>query len=155
MKRNKILASVSTAALALGMLTVIGEKQVNAADNDDPADIVTVVNYTPAKSAVTAVKTSYNAKTKSLTIAGKAKGASKVVVSYNAKALKPVKVTKKGNFKTAVKFTGYKDFNERPLDPGLGSWMYTVCSQQLEEYNAEHPDNPLCEADGTPVSFDY
>ena len=25
----------------------------------------------------------------------------------------------------------------------------------LEEYNAEHPDNPLCEADGTPVSFDY
>lgn len=87
MKRNKILASVSTAALALGMLTVIGEKQVNAADNDDPADIVTVVNYTPAKSAVTAVKTSYNAKTKSLTIAGKAKGASKVAVSYNAKHL--------------------------------------------------------------------
>lgn len=111
MKRNKILASVSTAALALGMLTVIGEKQVNAADNDDPADIVTVVNYTPAKSAVTAVKTSYNAKTKSLTIAGKAKGASKVAVSYNAKALKPVKVTKKGQFKTAVKFTGYKNFS--------------------------------------------
>ena len=48
MKRNKILASASTAALALGMLTVIGEKQVNAADNGDPADIVTVVNYTPA-----------------------------------------------------------------------------------------------------------
>ncbi|EPB99382.1 hypothetical protein [Lactobacillus delbrueckii] len=43
MKRNKILASVSTAALALGMLTVIGKKQVNAADNDDPANIVTVV----------------------------------------------------------------------------------------------------------------
>ncbi|MFS8962256.1 hypothetical protein NYF20_03530 [Lactobacillus delbrueckii] len=78
MKRNKILASVSTAALALGMLTVIGKKQVNAADNDDPANIVTVVNYTPTKSAVTAVKTSYNAKTKSLTITGKAKGASKV-----------------------------------------------------------------------------
>lgn len=110
MKRNKILASVSTAALALGMLTVIGEKQVKAADNDDPADIVTVVNYTPAKSAVTAVKTSYNAKTKSLTITGKAKGASKVAVSYNAKALKPVKVSKKGQFKTTVKFTGYKDF---------------------------------------------
>ena len=110
MKRNKILASVSTAALALGMLTVIGEKQVNAADNDNPADIVTVVNYTPAKSAVTAVKTSYNAKTKSLTITGKAKGASKVAVSYNAKALKPVKVSKKGQFKTTVKFTGYKDF---------------------------------------------
>ena len=55
----------------------------------------------------------------------------------------------------AIEATGYKDFNERPLDPGLGSWMYTVCSQQLEEYNAEHPDNPLCEADGTPVSFDY
>ena len=110
MKRNKILASVSTAALALGMLTVIGEKQVKAADNDDPADIVTVVNYTTAKSAVTAVKTSYNAKTKSLTITGKAKGASKVAVSYNAKALKPVKVSKKGQFKTTVKFTGYKDF---------------------------------------------
>ena len=110
MKRNKILASVSTAALALGMLTVIGEKQVKAADNDDPADIVTVVNYTPAKSAETAVKTSYNAKTKSLTITGKAKGASKVAVSYNAKALKPVKVSKKGQFKTTVKFTGYKDF---------------------------------------------
>ncbi|MDA3767901.1 zinc metalloproteinase, partial [Lactobacillus delbrueckii] len=110
MKRNKILASVSTAALALGMLTVIGKKQVNAADNDDPANIVTVVNYTPTKSAVTAVKTSYNAKTKSLTITGKAKGASKVAVSYNAKALKPVKVSKKGQFKTTVKFTGYKDF---------------------------------------------
>ena len=68
------------------------------------------MNYTPAKSAVTAVKTSYNAKTKSLTITGKAKGASKVAVSYNAKALKPVKVSKKGQFKTTVKFTGYKDF---------------------------------------------
>ena len=45
-----------------------------------------------------------------MTITGKAKGASKVAVSYNAKALKPVKVTKKGRFKTTVKFTGYKDF---------------------------------------------
>ena len=55
----------------------------------------------------------------------------------------------------AIEATGYKDFEERPIDPGLASWMYTVCSQRLEEYNAEHPDEPLSEADGTPVSFDY
>lgn len=33
-----------------------------------------------------------------------------VKTSYNAKTVKPVKVSKKGQFKTTVKFTGYKDF---------------------------------------------
>lgn len=93
-QRFQPLTSAAVVALALPAFTLGQSSHVNAAT-------------TPA---VTAVKTSYNAKTKSLTIAGKAKGASKVVVSYNAKALKPVKVTKKGKFKTAVKFTGYKDF---------------------------------------------
>lgn len=55
----------------------------------------------------------------------------------------------------AIETTGYKDFEERPIDPGLANWMYTVCSQRLKEYNAEHPDEPLSEADGTPISFDY
>ena len=95
MKTRKLLTSAAVVALALPAFTLGQSSHVNAAT-------------TPA---VTAVKTSYNAKTKSLTITGKAKGASKVAVSYNAKALKPVKVTKKGQFKTTVKFTGYKNFS--------------------------------------------
>lgn len=94
MKTRKLLTSAAVVALALPAFTLGQSSHVNAAT-------------TPV---VTAVKTNYNAKTKSLTITGKAKGASKVAVSYNAKALKPVKVSKKGQFKTTVKFTGYKDF---------------------------------------------
>ncbi len=54
-----------------------------------------------------------------------------------------------------IEVTGYKDFEERPIDPGLRTWMYSICVQRLNEYNAEHPDAPLSEADGTPISFDY
>lgn len=93
MKTRKLFTSAAVVALALPVFTLGQSSHVNAAT-------------TPA---VTAVKTSYNAKTKSLTIAGKAKGASKVAVSYNAKALKPVKVTKKGNFKVVASAAGKKN----------------------------------------------
>jgi hypothetical protein len=115
--------------------------------SDNAGDIVTVVNYTPTvKPAVTAVKTSYNAKTKSLTITGKAKGASKLAVSYNAKALKPVKVTKKGQFKTTVKFTGYKDFTLTGLN-AKGAAVTKAYVLAKDSYAAAKPT--LLKADRT------
>ena len=55
----------------------------------------------------------------------------------------------------AIEATGYKEFEERPIDPGLAGWMGTVCKQKLKEYNEANPDAPLSETDGTRVSFDY
>ena len=53
-----------------------------------------------------------------------------------------------------IQSTGYTDFDNPPSDFSYRSWLGDTAKQALLEYNATHPDNPLCEADGTPVSFD-
>lgn len=53
-----------------------------------------------------------------------------------------------------IKVTGYTDFDNPPSDMSYKTWLGDTAKQALLEYNLAHPDNPLCEADGTPVSFD-
>ncbi|MGN1408444.1 zinc metalloproteinase [Lactobacillus sp.] len=66
--------------------------------------------FAAKKTTISSIKTKYAAKTKSLTLTGKAKGAKTVKISYNGKAVKKAAVSKKGTFKAKVKFTGYKNF---------------------------------------------
>lgn len=54
-----------------------------------------------------------------------------------------------------IQSTGLTDFVNTPDDTGYLYWLRNTASQALEEYNAAHPDAPLCEADGTPVTFEY
>lgn len=53
-----------------------------------------------------------------------------------------------------IQSTGLTDFVNTPDDTGYLYWLRNTASQALEEYNAAHPDAPLCEADGTPVTFE-
>lgn len=53
-----------------------------------------------------------------------------------------------------IQSTGYTDFDTIPSDYSYCTWLGDTAKQALLEYNAAHPDEPLCEADGTPVSFD-
>lgn len=53
-----------------------------------------------------------------------------------------------------IQSTGYTDFENPPSDSGYRNWLGDTAKQALLDYNAAHPDAPLYEADGTPVSFD-
>lgn len=56
--------------------------------------------------------------------------------------------------KLIIDSTGYTDFENPPLDYGYLYWLSATAQQALLDYNTAHPDNPLCEADGTPVTFE-
>jgi len=53
-----------------------------------------------------------------------------------------------------IQSTGYTDFETLPSDYAYLTWLGGTAKQALVEYNAAHPDAPLCEADGTLVTFD-
>ncbi len=53
-----------------------------------------------------------------------------------------------------IQVTGYTDFENIPSDFSYLTWLGDTAKQALLEYNQAHPDDPLCETDGTPVSFD-
>lgn len=53
-----------------------------------------------------------------------------------------------------IQSTGLTDFDNVPNDYSYRTWLGDTAKQALLEYNQAHPDAPLCEADGTPVSFD-
>lgn len=55
--------------------------------------------------------------------------------------------------KLIIDSTGFSDFDNPPSDPGYMSWLIATSKQALIDYNIAHPDEPLCEADGTPVTF--
>lgn len=55
--------------------------------------------------------------------------------------------------KFIIQSTGYTDFDTVPSDYSYLLWLGNTCKQKLLEYNAAHPDAPLCEADGTLVTF--
>lgn len=50
--------------------------------------------------------------------------------------------------------TGLTDFDTYPSDYAYLQWLSGTAKQALIVYNANHPDAPLCEADGSPVTFD-
>jgi hypothetical protein len=50
--------------------------------------------------------------------------------------------------------TGYIDWEIFPDDYNFVIYLQDVVLQRFLEYNIEHPDDPLCEADGTPVVFE-
>lgn len=56
--------------------------------------------------------------------------------------------------KLIINSTGFTDFDNRPSDISYLKWLAATAKQALIDYNAEHPDSPLCEADGSPVTFD-
>lgn len=56
--------------------------------------------------------------------------------------------------KLIIDSTGFTDFDNPPQDAGFSDWLRSTAKQALIDYNTAHPDAPLCEADGTPVTFD-
>ncbi|MGM9701830.1 MAG: DUF4843 domain-containing protein [Prevotella sp.] len=56
--------------------------------------------------------------------------------------------------KFIIQHTGYTDFDTLPDDYSYLLWLGNTAKQALIEYNAAHPDSPLCEADGTLVTFE-
>ena len=57
--------------------------------------------------------------------------------------------------KFIINSTGLTDFNNYPTnDPGYINWLKSTAKQALIDYNTAHPEEPLCEADGSPVTFD-
>ena len=53
-----------------------------------------------------------------------------------------------------IQYTGFSDFDNPPSDYSYLSYLGNTAKQALIDYNAAHPNDPLCEADGTPISFD-
>lgn len=53
-----------------------------------------------------------------------------------------------------IQSTGYSDLSIVPSDFSYLYWIIDTAKQALIDYNIAHPEKPLCEADGTPVSFD-
>lgn len=56
--------------------------------------------------------------------------------------------------KLIIDSTGYTDFDTLPSDYNYLLWLAATAQQALLDYNAAHPEEPLCEADGTPVTFE-
>lgn len=56
--------------------------------------------------------------------------------------------------KLIIDSTGLTDFSQWPSDSSFNSWLGATARQALIEYNAANPEAPLCEADGTPVTFE-
>ncbi|MGN0283007.1 MAG: DUF4843 domain-containing protein [Prevotella sp.] len=56
--------------------------------------------------------------------------------------------------KFIIQSTGYTDFDTLPDDYSYRGWLGNTAKQALLEYNTAHPDAPLCEADGTLVTFE-
>ena len=56
--------------------------------------------------------------------------------------------------KFIIQHTGITNFDEVPTDTDYLIYLNDKLCNALEEYNAEHPDDPLAEADGTLVTFE-
>lgn len=54
--------------------------------------------------------------------------------------------------KFIIDSTGLTDFTQNP-EMGYRDWLSATAKQALIDYNMAHPDAPLCEADGSPVTF--
>lgn len=56
--------------------------------------------------------------------------------------------------KFIIQVTGFTDFDNPPMDGGYRRWLGEAAKLALAKYNAEHPNDPLAEADGELVTFD-
>lgn len=57
-------------------------------------------------------------------------------------------------FKFIINATGYTDWENLPSDYSYIKWLQTTVLQAFYDYNQQHPDEPLKEADGTLVTFE-
>lgn len=55
--------------------------------------------------------------------------------------------------KFIIDHTGYTNWDDYPIDSGYKNYLSSKVINAFNQYNLENPDNPLCEADGTPVVF--
>jgi hypothetical protein len=56
-------------------------------------------------------------------------------------------------FRFMIDATGYLDWEIVPTDNGYLTWLQSTVLQKFAEYNLNHPDNPLREANGDLVTF--
>ena len=123
---NKFVVLLISAGLLVFGTTSISTQAVNAASSE-------VI----AKAKIQSLKINYDAKAKELNFSGLATKGEKVLINYNGKKVKTVKVNN-GHLTTNVKFVGYKPFTMYAVN-SKGKRVTPITKVTSNKYAAKTP----------------